>query len=440
MSRRLQAAPLHSIAAALRSGTRDLREYLHAICDRIDAFDPDIQAFVSEPNRRERLLQEADALLARFPDPASRPPLFGVLVGVKDIFRVNGFPTQAGSLLPADLFAGEEAECVTRLKQAGALIAGKTVTTEFAYFEPGPTRNPQNLAHTPGGSSSGSAAGVACGFFPFALGTQTIGSVIRPAAYCGIVGFKPSFNRIPTAGMLYFSPSADHVGLFTQDIEGMQLACSIVCQEWNTLAPSAALPTLGVPEGDYLAQASEEGLSAFFHQVQQLEEAGFVVKRLPMFADIHAINQRHRLMTIAEAAKEHAAWFAAYRERYRPRLTDEILQGQQVTPETLRRGQASQAELRQRLEEAQMRHGIDLWISPAATGDAPAGIHATGDPAMNFPWTHAGVPTVTIPAGCSRNHLPLGLQCSARFWEDERLLAGATALRAALRIPEQFGG
>src|SRR5690606_13419755 len=141
----------------------------------------------------------------RVPARKRYPPLYGALVGVKDVFHVDGFVTRAGSKLPPELFAGPEAVCVKRLREAGALIAGKTVTTEFAFFEPGPTRNPHNVAHTPGGSSSGSAAAVAAGMCNLALGTQTIGSVIRPAAYCGIIGFKPSLNRIPTEGLVYFS-------------------------------------------------------------------------------------------------------------------------------------------------------------------------------------------------------------------------------------------
>ena len=177
---RAEAHSTFPSAASLRSGETDLLSYIHTICDRIDAEEPLIQAFVPEPARRQRLTDAAKELLSRFPDPADRPPLFGQLVGVKDIFRVDGFATQAGSQLPATLFAGAEAAVVTRLKESGALIAGKTVTTEFAYFQPGPTRNPRNPAHTPGGSSSGSAAGVAAGFFPLALGTQTIGSIIRP--------------------------------------------------------------------------------------------------------------------------------------------------------------------------------------------------------------------------------------------------------------------
>jgi len=154
-------------------------------------------------------------------------------VGIKDIFHVDGFVTRAGTRVPPERFAGPEAASVALLREAGALIAGKTVTTEFAYFEPGPTRNPHNPAHTPGGSSSGSAAAVAAGLCQLALGTQTIGSVIRPAAFCGVVGFKPSFGRIPTSGLVYFSRTIDHVGLFTQDLDGMELAASVLCRDWQ---------------------------------------------------------------------------------------------------------------------------------------------------------------------------------------------------------------
>src|SRR5690606_3462350 len=153
---------------------------------------------------------------------------------------------------------GSEAESVRLLRAAGALVLGKTVTAEFAYSEPGPTRNPRNLAHTPGGSSSGSAAAVASGFCPLALGTQTIGSVIRPAAYCGIIGFKPGYGRISTSGVLPVSRSLDHVGIFTQDIAGVALAASILCQTWDASPTVSAktLPTLGVPTGAYLEQAT----------------------------------------------------------------------------------------------------------------------------------------------------------------------------------------
>src|SRR5260370_8013790 len=167
-------APLAATAAALRSGQLDLQTYVDEVCNRIDATDPLVHAFLPEVDRSPRLEGDAAALQARLPDPAGRPPLYGIPVGVKDTFNVDGFPTQAGSQLPPELFVGPEATCVTMLRAGGALILGKTVTTEFAYFEPGPTHNPHNLTHTPGGSSSGSFAAVPPAFCPFPLGTHAI--------------------------------------------------------------------------------------------------------------------------------------------------------------------------------------------------------------------------------------------------------------------------
>lgn len=418
----ISKALLAETAEGLRNGELNLLDYITTLCDRIAAHDPKLEVFVPEEYRRERLLREAEELNARYPDPETRPPLYGTTLGVKDIFRVQGFPTRAGSLLPEEIFEGQEARCVSLLKKAGALIAGKTITTEFAYFEPGPTRNPHNPNHTPGGSSSGSAAGVASGFFPLAIGTQTIGSVIRPAAFCGIIGFKPSFNRIPTEGLIYFSRSADHVGLFTQDIEGMELAASLLCEQWRPIRNCHVLPVLGVPEGRYLVQASDQALTAFEEQIALLEQAGYKVKRLAMFEDIDAVNSRHRLMTAAEAAEEHAEWFQTYRKLYRRRSAEVVLEGQHISPDELWTAQQGRFALRTYLSEQRCRHGIDLWISPSATGEAPLGLHATGDPIMNLPWTHAGLPTITIPAGFSKNRLPLGLQCTADLQQDEKLL------------------
>ncbi|PID56272.1 amidase [candidate division KSB3 bacterium] len=418
----LSTTLLADTAQRLRSAQLDLFEYINALCDRIETHEPDIKALIPEEQRRERLLREALLLQAQYPDPATRPPLYGITVGVKDIFHVNGFPTKAGSLLPEELFEGPEASCVSRLKQAGALIAGKTVTTEFAYFEPGPTRNPHNPKHTPGGSSSGSAAGVASGFFPLSFGTQTIGSVIRPAAFCGIVGFKPTFNRIPTDGLLIFSKSADHVGLFTQDIEGMELAASLLCRQWRPVRACHILPVLGVPEGRYLVQATDLALIAFENQIALLEQAGYCVKRIAMFEDIDVINARHRLMTAAEAAQEHEAWFQAHHKLYRPRTAEVILKGRKVSPEQLWEARQGCAQLRHYLSEQRCHYGVDIWISPAATGEAPIGLEATGDPIMNLPWTHAGLPVITVPAGFTKNRLPLGLQCAADVYQDEKLL------------------
>ena len=197
MSELIAGAPLHSTVEALRSGSLDLVSHVHALLDRVDAVDGQVRAVLPEPGRRARLVANAEALLARYPDAADRPALFGAVVGLKDIFITDGFATRLGSAIPSDLFSGPEATSVRRLREAGALVLGKTVTTEFAGYDPGATANPHNVGHTPGGSSSGSAAAVAAGFAELALGTQTVGSVIRPASFCGVVGYKPSLGRIP---------------------------------------------------------------------------------------------------------------------------------------------------------------------------------------------------------------------------------------------------
>jgi Asp-tRNA(Asn)/Glu-tRNA(Gln) amidotransferase A subunit family amidase len=189
------------------------KECVENLCDRIDKFDDELRSFVDEPDRRRRLHEEIDDVQSKSPDSGDRPPLFGIPVGIKDIIHADDLETRAGTAVPPELFAGPEATCVSRLRDAGALVLGKTVTTEFAGSAPGLTRNPHNLDHTPGGSSSGSAAAVAAGLCPLALGTQTGGSVIRPAAFCGIVGMKPSFKRIPRDGVIERSVSADHVGM-----------------------------------------------------------------------------------------------------------------------------------------------------------------------------------------------------------------------------------
>ncbi len=425
-------APLAVTVAALRSNHHDLHAAIDAVCDRIDQVDPHVQALLPEPDRRSRLHAEAARLATRYPDPAGRPPLYGALVAVKDIFHVDGFVTRAGSAVPPELFAGGEAVCVTQLRQAGALILGKSVTTEFAYFEPGPTRNPHNLAHTPGGSSSGSAAAVAAGLAPLALGTQTIGSVIRPAAFCGVVGFKPSLGRIATQGLVFFSRTLDQVGMFTQDVAGMALAAGVVCQEWRGLPPGGPPPVLGVPLGPYLEQAEPAALRAFGQQMERLAAAGVTVREVPALGGIEALNALHRRLVFAEFAQEHAEIYARHAVLYRPRTAEIIAIGQTVSIEELAAARANIVALRTELEGLMDGANIDLWACPAARGPAPEGLHATGDPAMNLPWTHAGLPAITLPAGRAENGLPLGLQLVGRFGADEALLRWALSLEPVL--------
>lgn len=430
----VQAASLRLTVAALQSEELYLPDYLDQLCTRIETVNPRLQALLPEPHRQERLQTEAQTLLNRFPNPRQRPPLFGIPVGIKDIFHVDGFETWAGSRLPPEELAGPEAAIVTRLKSLGALILGKTVTTEFAYFEPGPTRNPHNLEHTPGGSSSGSAAAVAAGLCPLALGTQTIGSIIRPAAYCGIIGFKPTYSRIDPAGVIFVSPSLDHVGLFTQTVTDVLTVAPLVCRQWQSppdSPPHHSLPVLGIPQGLYLEQASAAALEAFTHQVSHLETAGYPVKRLTVFNNIESLALQHVELMAAEMAAEHKTWFARYADRYRPETRALLNQGQNVSLQTLRQLQKIRAGLRDQLQTLMAEQDIEVWLSPAAPGPAPAGLENTGNPAMNLPWTQAGLPVATIPAG-KINNLPVGLQCVGRFMGDEILLSHCLNLEQCL--------
>ncbi|MFZ5943286.1 MAG: amidase [Bacillota bacterium] len=424
---------LPEIANALRKGMLKLENYINETCDLIDELEPEIHALLPENDRRQRLLQEAQRLKAMYPSEGSRPPLYGVLVGIKDIFSVQDFPTSAGSKLPSHLFAGPEAVSVQILKEAGALVLGKTVTTEFAYFSPGPTRNPLNREHTPGGSSSGSAAAVAAGYCPLALGTQTIGSIIRPAAYCGIIGFKPSFDRTPTGGLVYFSPSSDHVGMFTQDIAGMQLAASLLCQDWQLAKDNISkLPVLGIPEGPYLLQAEQEALESFEGQIKLLEDAGYRVKRIPVFYNIEEINERHRALGAGEMVRIHRQWFDAYSHLYSIHSKDVYNKGTKISDDELANLQTRGLQLREELKTIMDLEGIDLWLSPSATNTAPKGLSSTGNPIMNLPWTHAGMPVLSVPGGKDKNQLPFGLQLCSRFWQDEELLIWGEGIGAVL--------
>src|SRR5215212_8063480 len=418
------AALLTDAVQRLRSGNAPLADYVEQVERRVRSIDPHIRALLPESDRRERLLRDAARLQERYPGSADRPPLFGVAVAVKDLFRVDGFPTRAGSTLPESLFAGPEASVVSTLRACGALILGKTAMDEFAYGAPPATRNPHNLAHTPGGSSGGSAAAVAAGFCPLALGTQTSRSVIGPAAFCGVVGFKPSFGRIPVDGIVPLSQSFDTVGLLTQDVASVTLAAGALVPAW-TPAVSTQRPILGIPEGRLLTWTVEEGRAAFDVQVARLVRAGFEVRPVPFFADAELDQMDHRSMTLlhGEMARVHARWFDDYRTLYRPRTARAVLRGRGIAEDELIEARAYQPRFRAQVSALMDRHGIDLWITPASAGPAPVGLEVTGWGGMTTAWSYAGLPCVTVPAGRTATGLPLGLQCIARWGQDEELLA-----------------
>lgn len=406
----------------------DLLQWIDGTQARIERLESTIQALLPEEGRFERLRRDAHELLARYPEPEERPPLYGVLLGVKDIFHVDGWSTRAGSRLPPEVLRGPEADGVTRLKQAGALLVGKTVTTEFAHFMPGPTRNPHDTDHTPGGSSSGSAAAVAAGFCQLALGTQTIGSIIRPASFCGVIGLKPTYGRISTHGVIPLSPSLDHVGCFTADLDTLTRAARVLYSSWDELTFAARPPVLGVPEGPFLDRATPDTIAWLDDVCFALQEEGFEWRRVPVMADFEEISERHQVILAAEAARVHHAWFDRYEDLYGSKTADLIRRGRSITSAQLESAldarQAFRDELRGRMREA----AIDAWICPSATGPAPRGLDSTGDPVMNLPWTQVGFPAINLPAGTASGGLPLGLQVVAGWQRDEELVSYAREL------------
>ncbi len=424
------AGKLPTLAAELRQDDA-LFSYLDLLEARFRNREREVLAFVPEAGRFDRLRREARELVGRHPDPADRPPLFGVPIGIKDVFHVHGFLTRAGSRLPPEELHGLEAESVTALREAGALILGKTVATEFAYFAPGPTRNPRNPDHTPGGSSSGSAAAVGAGLCPLALGTQTLGSVCRPAAFCGVVGFKPSYDRISRSGLVPLAPSLDHAGTFTADAAGAELAASLLCRSWKETQVDRR-PVLGVPEGPYLERASDEARLHFEAVRGRLGKAGYRVESVPAFDDFARVEARHRAIVAAEAARVHARWFPRFEGLYHEKTAELVRRGQQISPDNLDVALAGCGKLRQTLTALMDEHEIDLWLTPSAVGAAPAGLESTGDPVMNLAWTQAGLPALSLPAGRNADRLPLGVQLVGRWWRDEQLLVWGRDVEGSL--------
>lgn len=421
--------PLSRLVQALQRDEVALEDYFAAALAGVEARDRSVLALLPEEGRKQRLEERAREL--RSVPAGERPPLYGVLVGVKDIMKVAGLPMQAGSQLPAEAFAGPEAAIVSRLRSLGAVVLGRTVTTEFAYFAPGPTRNPRGLEHTPGGSSSGSAAAVAAGYAPIALGTQTIGSVSRPAAFCGVVGVKPTAGKLPREGVFPFSPTADQIGYFVRSVDDAAFVLKLLLPGSDgagTLPTpsrdtnSSPGPRFAVPHENYLSCADPAGRRHFDATLTALSKAGAEVVSTFGLEDFDGIRERHRRLISAEFAGVHESLVERYASLYSSQSLALISEGKKVGEREHAEARQSCASLREELDGMLSERGCDAWLSPAAPSVAPHGIERTGDPVMNLPWTHAGVPTLAIPSGSDDRGLPFGLQVAGRFNGDRALV------------------
>jgi len=412
----MKTASVSETLNALRCGAVRLEDHITATCDQIERKDGAIQSFLPEPGRRQRLLREASRQIDK-----KSAPLYGILIGVKDLFRVDSLPTQAGSRIPPEEFSGPQSELVTALKKAGALVLGKTVSTEFAYFNPGPTQNPRYPGFTPGGSSSGSAAAVAAGFCPLALGTQTIASVIRPAAFCGIVGFKPSSERLSCAGVFPFAQSVDTVGLFANYQEDIRIAMEALCPDWIKGLSGSGELLFAQPDNEFLAQAEPDISASFETLINKLTGWGVKIISTSVLSDIKVINSQHQKIIAYEFARNHQSLYTKYRQFYSAESENLYRQGMMVQRSDYQEALAEMNIFRNWITQFMKREGIAAWLSPATVSYPLKGLSVTGSPLMSLPWTFGGMPSCTLPAGVNRLGLPFGLQITTAPGEDEIL-------------------
>jgi Asp-tRNA(Asn)/Glu-tRNA(Gln) amidotransferase A subunit family amidase len=364
---------------------------------RIAERDPEIQAWVE-------VLSD--------PAPPLSGPLQGVPFGAKDIFETRGIATEYGSPLYAGRKGERDAHLITVLREAGAVLLGKTRTTPFASFDPAPTRNPRLPGHTPGGSSSGSAAAVAAGMVPFAIGTQTLGSVLRPASYCGICGFKPSFGLIPYDGALPFAPSLDTVGFFTQTAADMK-ALWTAAFNGRFSADLRRVVCLRV-----LAEEPME--RAIADAVLRLRAAGVQVEELDAPAGWPDLLNAAFVINRYEGARTHSERYRQFGERMGSRLAALICCGLAVSESEYE--DALGTVERVRADITALFWEYPAILTPAAAGPPPAGLESTGDPSHNAPWTALGVPAISIPLP---GPIPLGLQLTAAWGRDDALVSVA---------------
>ncbi|MGE3314293.1 MAG: amidase [Planctomycetaceae bacterium] len=419
---------IEGAAADLRAGKVTSVELVERCLARIDRWEIDVQAWVIVD--RDGVRKQAEQCDRERKSGNDRGALHGIPIGIKDIIDVAGFPTAAGSKARANTIVKQDAPVVARLRAAGAVILGKTVTTQFASFDPPPTRNPWNFDRTPGGSSSGSAAAVAVGMCLGALGSQTGGSITRPASYCGVMGCKPSYGRVTLEGIVPLAPSLDHPGPMAKSVRGMAILLDAISQDGSEFPSLVAAtessrknaPRIGRLHGLFDALADSEVRSATDRSIAQLVAADAEVRDASLPEAFQDVIRRHRTMMAVEVATDHEERLAKMPDDYLPNVRSLIEEGLKSTPTEYVRSRKLQTQLRHEIEST--FDGYDVLACPATTSPAPD-VATTGDPAFNSPWSYLGLPTVCLPIALSSDGLPLGLQLVARTGDETTLFAAA---------------
>jgi len=418
----MKRIPGEQLARQIALGTLDRRQIIEQACDTIAQLDPMIQAFTATLGREQALAAAAQA----------SGPLAGLPVAVKDIFDTATLPTAYGSPIYRDHQPAADAAIVSLIRRAGGIVLGKTVTCEFAYMAPTPTRNPADLQRTAGGSSSGSAAAVAAGMVPFAIGTQTGGSTIRPAAYCGIAGYKPTFDLFPTAGMKCFSRSLDTVGLFAVSVADVAwLAATLIGRPLQPAGATLEHLVVGVPQAYPWEAPSAVASAAVQAAAEAVEAQGGSVRPVILPPWMRELYQAHAVLQQYEASHALAFEFDLHGDQLSPKLGQFLQEARHVS--------ASQYDaVRQRIASARqglgkLFDGIDVLLTPSAPDVAPLGWSSTGEPTFNKVWTLLGTPCVNVPGLAAPDGAPMGVQIVAPPWQDQRCLNAALLVESALR-------
>ncbi len=450
---------IQDAAPLIRSGALTPSDLLEQCLARVDRYEPKVKAWVYLD--RERARKDAERLTDELKNGTNRGALHGIPVGIKDIIDVFDMPTGCGSKLWANSYARQDATCVERLRQAGAIILGKTVTTPYAFTDPPVTRNPWNLERTPGGSSSGSAAAVACGMCLAALGTQTGGSLTRPASYCGVYSLKPTYGRVSVVGVLPLAPSLDHVGVIANCVRDL----AVVFQVIAGYDPGALITrTMPVPDcvsaidriiadvesesargepqyrktflrpaqmfPDRLSREMTALMMSVERDLASLGDADAYIDRIVLPAEFSRIHQSHRVLMASGAATTHANRLDRHPEDYPPRICELIEEGLQIAADELLDAEFVQRELGDQISSFGL---VSPFLTPATLDPAPS-TETTGDAWCNSPWSFLGFPTVSVPLGWSDDGLPLAAQFIGADSGEMHLLAYAAWVEHVFRI------
>jgi len=424
---------LSATAAARKLATREIsaEKLLRHCLERIGEREAVVHAWT---------FLDADGAIERarvLDSQAAAGPLHGLPIAVKDLMDTVDMPTAYGSPIYAGHRPAADAACVALARAAGAVVVGKTVTTEFATFHPGPTCNPRNPAYTPGGSSSGSAAAVADWMVPLAFGTQTAGSIVRPAAYCGVVGYKPTYGTLNRVGVKMISDTLDTIGALSRTVPDAALLVAALSGRLDLVIehPTADAPRIGLCRTYEWDRARSESVAAFEEAGKRLAAAGAKVRDVALPPPFAGLAEAQLTIMVAEVAKCLSYEWLAHREKLSREMIAMIEAGLAVTPERYDAAQSLARDCRRMLP--QVFDGFDALIAPSTSGEAPEGIEATGDPLFNRVWTLLRTPCVHVPCALGPRGLPLGITVAGAIGADRTTLAAADWIQGRIGLGER---